>query len=182
MMLPRHGDQLSALPTLTGEPPSSRVTADREKRLPVLDGLRGMAILMVFLLHYESDSRSHDGSFGPLYRFAQLFRMGWSGVDLFFVLSGFLIGGILLDARSSPHYFRAFYARRACRILPVYFVWLALYALLGFAVLKWNLVQDSEIIRRPLPIGSYFLFLQNIVGMPDFAFAKYLASPTWSLA
>ncbi len=54
-----------------------------EKRWPEIDGLRGTAILLVFLLHYVTDTRTHEGDFGLLYRFAQIFRLGWSGVDLF---------------------------------------------------------------------------------------------------
>lgn len=77
-----------------------------------LDGWRGVAILMVFLFHYLPRS-----PYNPLSAFASL---GWCGVDLFFVLSGFLITGILFDTRSSSGFFKAFYARRALRLFPVY--------------------------------------------------------------
>jgi peptidoglycan/LPS O-acetylase OafA/YrhL len=110
------------------------------RRWPELDGLCGGAILMVFLLHYVTDSRTHEGNFGLLYHFAQIFRLGWSGVDLFFVLSGFLIGGILLDARSSSNYFQTFYTRRIRRILPIYYVWIALYVCASYVIAKWNVL------------------------------------------
>jgi peptidoglycan/LPS O-acetylase OafA/YrhL len=77
-----------------------------------LDGWRGIAILLVFLFHYLPRDR-----YNPLSIVASC---GWSGVDLFFVLSGFLITGILYDTRESHNFFGAFYARRALRLLPVY--------------------------------------------------------------
>src|SRR5579859_4904165 len=82
-----------------GEAPQRKAQAqETARRIPELDGLRGVAILLVLFLHYVADSGG--GEFGSfLYRFKQLFRLGWTGVDLFFVLSGFLIGGILLQAR-----------------------------------------------------------------------------------
>ena len=90
-------------------------------RIPELDGVRGLAISLVLVWHYLF------GVFAPpdnsvLAALWGLAALSWSGVDLFFVLSGFLIGGILLDHRDSPHYFRTFYIRRACRILPLYFL------------------------------------------------------------
>lgn len=93
----------------------------------------------------------------------------WSGVDLFFVLSGFLIGGILLDARNSPRYFRTFYARRAYRILPLYFSVLA----------AAYLLRSSPII----PWAAYPVFLQNfwMAHLGSFGSSEGLA-PTWSLA
>jgi peptidoglycan/LPS O-acetylase OafA/YrhL len=82
-----------------------------------LDGLRGAAILMVFLFHYWPRA-----SRNPI---SALSLFGWSGVDLFLVLSGFLITGILYDARKSSNYFKSFYMRRALRLFPVYFLAIA---------------------------------------------------------
>src|SRR6266478_10141513 len=88
-------------------------------RIPELDGIRGIAIGMVLIAHcFEVVSR--PGS-GLAYALVPL-RLDWTGVDLFFVLSGFLIGGILLDARESSNYFRVFYTRRFFRIVPIYAV------------------------------------------------------------
>jgi peptidoglycan/LPS O-acetylase OafA/YrhL len=88
--------------------------------MPELDVLRGLAILMVVLFHglYWSGQTSTNLLFG-LFIKATVF--GWLGVNLFFVLSGFLITGILLDSRTKPDYYKRFYRRRALRILPAYF-------------------------------------------------------------
>jgi len=84
-----------------------------------LDGLRGVAILLV-CFHHQTLLPLEGGS-ALDHWFARLFYVGWCGVDLFFVLSGFLITGLLLDARGDPHYFRNFYARRTLRIFPLYY-------------------------------------------------------------
>jgi peptidoglycan/LPS O-acetylase OafA/YrhL len=91
--------------------------------IPALDGLRGLAILLV-MLHHFTTGVSSDTLFGKL--LSKLAYAGWSGVDLFFVLSGFLITGILFDSKTSPNYFRNFYIRRALRIFPLYYATLFL--------------------------------------------------------
>jgi peptidoglycan/LPS O-acetylase OafA/YrhL len=150
-------------------------------RILELDGLRGIAILSVVLLHYVSDSAGGDfGSF--LYRFKAAFRLGWSGVDLFFVLSGFLIGGILLDARESSSYFKVFYVRRAFRILPIYFAWLALYPVAATILSRWPLswIPVSPDVIKKLPL--YVVFLQSYVALPHMTLGWYWLTATWSLA
>ena len=107
-----------------------------------------------------------------------LYRIGlftWSGVDLFFVLSGFLIGGILFDTRHEPLYFQNFYVRRIFRILPVYLL------VCGAGVLLLTLRPNwAAIIGTPMPIPVYAVFLQN-VWLAHNSWDVYLGV-TWSLA
>jgi peptidoglycan/LPS O-acetylase OafA/YrhL len=86
--------------------------------MPVLDGIRGIAILAVLLFHFIAPE-NRDGFANAAVSW--LFAYGALGVDLFFILSGFLITGILYDARTDPDYFRNFYMRRVLRIFPLYY-------------------------------------------------------------
>jgi peptidoglycan/LPS O-acetylase OafA/YrhL len=90
--------------------------------LPALDGVRGVAILAVLLFHFVAQTTATN-SFERVVN--RVLNYGSLGVDLFFVLSGFLITGILYDARANPHYFRNFYMRRVLRIFPLYYFVLA---------------------------------------------------------
>jgi peptidoglycan/LPS O-acetylase OafA/YrhL len=93
--------------------------------VPALDGVRGIAILSVLLVHLRWQLKDT-----VVDRIVTAFAdCGWMGVDLFFVLSGFLITGILIDWKSSPHHFRSFYGRRALRILPLYYAFVAFFVL-----------------------------------------------------
>ena len=105
---------------------SNRLNAEPD-RLGALDGLRGCAIISVMLYHFSHvDYVSHSELDSLFYRIT---LMGWVGVDLFFVLSGYLITRILLSTRGAGGYFRNFYARRALRILPLYYGYLIVLAL-----------------------------------------------------
>jgi peptidoglycan/LPS O-acetylase OafA/YrhL len=133
-------------------------------RMPELDSLRGLAILLVLIYH---------GIVPPLHArlsplgdwLLSLAGYGWIGVNLFFVLSGFLITGILLDKRNQPGYFRNFYMRRALRILPALYA--TLLVLLAAGWISW----------RFLALGA--LFLANC-GPPLGVPLQY--GPLWSLA
>jgi peptidoglycan/LPS O-acetylase OafA/YrhL len=107
--------------------------------LPALDGVRGLAILMVLLFHFVGQTTATN-------RFESavngVLSYGLLGVDLFFVLSGFLITGILYDSRSSPGYFRGFYMRRVLRIFPLYY---AVLAIVFFVVPLVPALRGSEI-------------------------------------
>ncbi len=109
---------------------SARVRGIVNSRIPELDGIRGCAILLVLLFHCGTFNGTNWQS--RLLRLGTGVSLGWSGVDLFFVLSGFLITGILLETKGCPNYFSAFYARRVLRIFPLYmtfvlvFFWIAL--------------------------------------------------------
>jgi peptidoglycan/LPS O-acetylase OafA/YrhL len=135
---------------------------------PQLDGLRGIAILAVLLFHL--------GGKLPGLHFEFASQYGWAGVDLFFVISGFLITGILLGSVDSEHYFRNFYMRRVLRIWPLYFALLAFV----FVLLPWAVpTLRARIFAQCHPWQSYLLFVQNFF-VRDFGIGP--VGVTWSLA
>jgi peptidoglycan/LPS O-acetylase OafA/YrhL len=145
------------------------------ERILVLDGIRGLAIAMVLVWHYFTVPLSESAS--PVLRFlSNITLQSWSGVDLFFVLSGFLIGGILIDAKSSQHYFRTFYIRRAFRILPIYVVACLAY----FPVSRWAVSGFQGTMKPAMPWYIYATFTQNL-WLASGRWHVWL-SPTWSLA
>src|SRR6266852_9355595 len=111
-------------------------------RLPTLDGLRAIAILLV-VPHNLNLIAMRGGGAGLLV--AGLHR-GWIGVQLFFVLSGFLITSILLDARDAPDYYRSFFVRRVLRIFPLYYATL----LVLFVLLPALGLLPSSVQRDPM--------------------------------
>jgi peptidoglycan/LPS O-acetylase OafA/YrhL len=140
------------------------------KQIPQLDAIRGLAIVLV-ILHNES-------TVFPSLHLERLFANGWMGVDLFFVLSGFLITGILVDTRQSEGYFRNFYARRCLRIWPLYA------SLILFMFVIVPLLRPSEartVFDKSSPWWAYPLFLQNFL-IPNPTGAAGPLAVTWSLA
>lgn len=145
-------------------------------RIRALDGIRGIAILLVLLWHYIAcQAESANGSI--LAYFVRSLALTWSGVDLFFVLSGFLIVGILLDAKGSESYFKTFYIRRACRIIPLYFLMLFLFNIIP----RMMPTSNEWLFAKPLPLLSYFTFTQNYF-MHSYGFGSNWLGVTWSLA
>jgi peptidoglycan/LPS O-acetylase OafA/YrhL len=142
----------------------SHAIPDLRGHIPALDGLRGAAILLV--ISYHSFILPEE-RFGLLARIAPV---GWCGVDLFFVLSGFLITGILLDARGSSLYFRNFYIRRVLRIFPLYYAALAL---------SWIVIKADPYSRfGTWPFTNqvfYWSYLQNWTNV----FSNDGPSPPW---
>src|SRR5882762_6061266 len=148
-------------------------------RIPELDGIRGIAIGMVLIAHFF-EVVSRPGS-GLAYALVPL-RLDWSGVDLFFVLSGFLIGGILLDARESSNYFRVFYARRFFRIVPIYAVLLLSASFIRHLADAGTIRGYDEIFAGRLPWWYFATFLQNIGMSIHRVWGTFPLGVTWSLA
>ena len=143
--------------------------------LPALDGLRGLAIVMVLFVHFIGDAT-------PMNRIehaaVKLANYGIWGVDLFFVLSGFLITGILYDAKGRPHYFRDFYVRRTLRIFPLYYATLAVL----FFVLPLLHVWPSGLEVAARHQAWLWFYGTNIYVSMHRAWALPYVSHFWSLA
>jgi peptidoglycan/LPS O-acetylase OafA/YrhL len=99
--------------------------------MPALDGLRGVAIAGVLACHFLN---AWPGATALDRGAVAALGLGWTGVDLFFVLSGFLITGILVDTAGRPGWWSSFLARRALRIFPLHYLALALFGLAGPAL------------------------------------------------
>lgn len=136
------------------------------KYLPELDGVRGIAVLAVVLYHC-----------GPRLKGTWLYSSalwGWAGVNLFFVLSGFLITSILLESRDRPRYFRNFYMRRVLRIWPVYVLLVAVVYLDS----PWFVGGGDWAAVKAAPWLAYIFFLQNLLHLT----LPSALGQSWSLA
>jgi peptidoglycan/LPS O-acetylase OafA/YrhL len=140
----------------------SAVAGRSGDRIVALDGLRGIACIIVILSHY----------FGEVTHGIPFLYNGWAGVELFFCLSGFLIGGILLDNRGSPSYFRTFYTRRAFRIFPIYYVVVSL------------VIGASAVLAFATPIGpvyAYYTYTLNFLLATGGVAGSNWLLPVWTL-
>jgi peptidoglycan/LPS O-acetylase OafA/YrhL len=143
------------------------------EHVPALDGIRGVAILAVLVHHFRFILE-------PIHRSQRITLWwsdgGWCGVELFFVLSGYLITGILLDSKGKFGYFRAFYARRILRIFPLY------YAYLIFVFVGLRFWWETHFNRNPwmgLNPAWYFSYLENF--KPRHMFGDLFLGHLWSL-
>lgn len=153
--------------------------------VPELDGIRGIACLSVLIAHCivlplliglppSVPERAQLAASLPLLI---------SGVDLFFVLSGFLIGGILIDNRDSSNFFRAFWTRRIARIFPVHYLLIATYVVAVGVRANFDLPQlDLWLLKEPLPVWSYATFTQNFQMVAHDYGGPVWLGVTWSLA
>lgn len=165
----KHGP---GIPIPTKPAMTRRDSPHGRRHLNELDGIRGIAVLLVMTFHLGM--RQFAGK-NPIDFFI---GSGWTGVDLFFVLSGFLITSILLDTRRQQHYFRNFYVRRALRILPLYY-----FAVAGFLLVVLPLAHRVHLLHlvRPEYTAFYWLHLSNLSS----AFGFMATSPIghfWSLS
>jgi peptidoglycan/LPS O-acetylase OafA/YrhL len=156
-----------------------RKVGDSDRRLPALDGLRGVAILLVIVFHHTLMPQ-------PTFvdrAYVSVARLGWTGVDLFFVLSGFLITGILYDAKGGPGYYRTFYARRTLRIFPLYYAFV--FFTLNLAPRLWMDTELGRVANRALEEHGqlwYWLYLSNVHFVQEQGFPQPNLAVTWSLA
>jgi peptidoglycan/LPS O-acetylase OafA/YrhL len=147
--------------------------------IPALDGIRGVAILLVLICHFIPGGEATKHGVGQI--LARIAILGWTGVDLFFVLSGFLITGILLRSKPLPRYFVNFYGRRVLRIFPLYYFVLAVVAIGLFTIPSW-----SSYDKLRTHWASYWFYATNFIcarhGWAILAEKKLDLTFLWSLA
>jgi len=162
-------------PTAAARHPSTPLRSSaKPKRDPALDGLRGLAILLIFVYHYGGGLQSHNPIVQTL---GYVTESGWTGVVLFFALSGFLITGILWDSMGQKHLLWNFYIRRVLRIAPLYFA-----ALLAATLYSFLSHTNAPVLKTGM---VYALFLQDLPFVNNFVQAHPMALPLyhlWSLA
>jgi peptidoglycan/LPS O-acetylase OafA/YrhL len=158
---------------MTAPPVQTTVDTDTGggHHVAALDGIRGLAILSVMLFHFSGGA---DYSF-----YLHICHLGWMGVDLFFVLSGFLITGILIDAKESRGFFRNFYARRVLRIFPVCYAFLILMMILSrFAWPRMAIAGLGEAARH----WPWWFFYGSNILVARIGWVCIAMDQFWSLA
>lgn len=124
--------------------------------IPALDGIRGLGVILVLFYHYGSSTMALGVGTSVL----QATGIGWSGVDLFFVLSGFLITGLLYDAKGKPHYFKNFYARRTLRIFPLYY-FAAVVVIILAVITGYGILGGSNPVWVLLYVGNFHMAIEG---------------------
>ena len=143
------------------------------KHVRQLDGIRGFAVAIVVLFHFHTLLNVGIGKNTAALIAGRFMQLGWLGVDIFFVLSGFLITGIILKERSAPGFWKTFYSRRAFRILPAF---VAVFAItLAATHYIWPTI---EIRRSYVLMATFFLANWTIVTGSELPILGHL----WSLA
>ena len=150
--------------TAAGHAPAE-ATPPAQRRILALDGVRGLMTLLVVVSHY----------FAELPGGLSFFAFGWLAVDMFFVLSGLLVGRLIEEKHTSSNFIPVFFVRRVCRTFPIYFICLAASLVIGSLVLHAPASQT-------VPVWSYFVFLQNIFMAAHDDIGVHFLSPTWTLA
>ena len=149
------------------------------KHLSVLDGIRGWAIIFVMLYHFTIPFQQMNGLTYADVIIAKILQMGWLGVDLFFVMSGFLITNILLRSSDKPNYYRNFYIRRFLRIFPLY------YGLLILFLVIFPFLSDSLAAKTANMQENSFWFWTYLVNWKIASlgtFEGFQSGYMWSLA
>lgn len=148
-------------------------------RIPELDGIRGFALLLIIVFHYVNNQiilTENPSNF--IIHLSKITSFTGTVLDLFFILSGYLIGSILLKNKRRKNYFRVFYMRRILRIIPIFFLLLFVY--LGLERLNIN-DPDGFLFANQLPIWTYFAFVQNYMMAIYNTYGARILTPTWSL-
>ena len=157
---------MAAAPTTAGTSVAS--AAPTEMRIAALDGFRGLTTLMVVVSHYFAEL--NNGITG--------LAVGWLAVLAFFVLSGFLIGRLILEKQVHANFFVVFYVRRFCRMIPPFLVVLAaIYAL--YAVIGQHHWSET---KPMFPAWSYLTFTQGFFMIAHDSIGPHWLAPTWTLA
>ena len=161
--------------------PECRPNTDQQ-RIIELDGLRGLAVIFVLIHHYYTGVL--PAALPPVLGFFRDLTAPFclSGVDLFFVISGFIVGGIVIDGVGEHGFFKRFYIRRATRILPLYF---SMYGLFLVAT-RVNQIHPNPmglwLVKNNMPLWSYAIFMQNYyMALAGQAGGKFFAM-AWSVA
>ena len=153
-------------------------SAGHNSRIKELDGLRGIAILLVVSFHYINNQLVHVSNL-PAKILSTITSFGWVGVDLFFVLSGFLIGNILIRNKGSKTYFSTFFIRRMLRIVPNYYLLIGVFLLIG--IIPYFSGNYFLTGNRIFPDWTYIAMVHNFFMAFSENMGNDAMSVTWSI-